>query len=286
MFLKLIGILLLGVSVIGGFILSGGNPIVLWHPPEAIIIIGGGLAAFIVSNTIESIKATGRAVARIFSTFTRGQDDTQKLLTLLYQLFEQRRRFGVAVLEEHIEAPGESSIFTESGVLQNERLTSFICDNLRLVTLGKVQAHELEGLLESEIDTMGDDLMRPSHTLQMVADALPGFGIVASVLGIVLTMGAMGGSAEVIGASIAKALVATFIGMTLSYGLVGPLAKAIEGNVREEIQLFSCVKSAILGMVSGRPSAIAVDAGRRVLFSEIRPSFEQMEGWLLENKTA
>ena len=284
MFLKLIGIVLLGTSVIGGFMLSGGNPVVLWHPPEAIIIVGGGLAAFIVSNTLESIKATGRALARVFSSFTRREEDTQKLLTLLYQLFELRRRSGVAVLEEHIETPRESSIFTESGVLENERLTSFICDNLRLVTLGKVQAHELEGLLDSEIDTMGDELMRPSHTLQMVADALPGFGIVASVLGIVLTMGSMGGSAEVIGASIAKALVATFIGMTLSYGLVGPLAKAIEGNVREEIQLYSCVRSAILGMVSGRPSAIAVDAGRRVLFSEIRPSFEQMEDWLLENK--
>lgn len=286
MLIRLIGITLLGLSVLGGFILSGGSLVLLWHPSEAIIIIGGGLSAFILSNTWKGILGTGRALRQAFSSASRSQADSQKLLTLLYQLFELRRRFGIAVLEEHIESPGESSVFTESGILENPRLTSFICDNLRLVTLGKVQAHELEGLLESEIETMEDDLMRPSYSLQMVADTLPGFGIVASVLGIVLTMGAMGGDAELIGSSIAKALVATVIGMTASYGIIGPLAKVIETNVQSEVQQFNCVKSAILGMVYGRPSAIAVDAGRRVLFSEVRPSFEQMEGWLLENRTA
>ncbi len=284
MILKLGGVALLGISVIGGFIMAGGNPIILWQPPEYIVIFGGALAAFLISNTVQGVQNTGKALVQVFSKGHYDQNYYQRLLTLLYQLFELRRKSGVAVLEEHIEKPGESSVFTESGVLENERLTSFICDNLRLVTLGKIQPHELEGLLDSELETLEEDLGRPAHSIQTVAEALPGFGIVAAVLGIVVTMGAMGGPVEMIGTSIAKALVGTFLGILFCYGLFGPVAQAMEHNVRDELLLFECVKTAIISQIAGRPSAIAVDAGRRVLYSEVRPSFDQMEGWLLENR--
>lgn len=284
MILKILGVVLLSVSVLGGFALAGGQPLILWQPPEFVVIFGGALAAFLISNSWHNVKMTGRAVRDIFLKKHYDQEYFQKLLTLLYQLFELRRRSGVSVLEEHIEKPGESSIFTESGILDNDRLTSFICDNLRLVALGKVQPHELDGLLESELDTMETDLMRPAHSVQATADALPGFGIVAAVLGIVITMGAMGGPVELIGMSIAKALVGTFLGILLCYGVASPLAHAIEHNVKEQVLLFDCVRTAIVAQVSGRPSAIAVDAGRRLLYSEVRPSFEQMEGWLVENR--
>ncbi|MGI9275593.1 MAG: flagellar motor stator protein MotA [Endozoicomonas sp.] len=283
---KFAGIILLAVSVIGGFQLAGGQPMVLWQPPEFIIIFGGAFAAFLISNSWHNVKQTGRAVARVFTGKHLSQAYYQRLLTLLYQLFELRRRSGVAVLEDHIEKPGESSLFIESGILENERLTSFICDNLRLIAMGKVQPHELDGLLESEVSTMEDDLLRPAHSFQSVAEALPGFGIVAAVLGIVVTMGVMGGPVEMIGVSIAKALVGTFLGILLCYGVAMPLAQAIEHNVKEQVLLFECVRTAIVAQVSGRPSAIAVDAGRRLLYSEVRPSFDQMEGWLLENRSA
>ena len=286
MILKFGGLILLVVSVLGGFVLAGGAPMILWQPPEFLIIFGGAFASFMISNSWVGVKQSGRAVVKVFRGKHLDQDYFQRLLTLLYQLFELRRRSGVVVLEDHIERPGESSIFTESGMLDNPRLVSFICDNLRLVALGKVQPHELEGLLESELETMGEDMLRPAHSIQSVADALPGFGIVAAVLGIIVTMGAMGGPVEVIGMSIAKALVGTFLGILLCYGFAAPLAHAIQHNVKEEILLFECVKTAIVAQVCGRPSAIAVDAGRRLLYAEVRPSFEQMEGWLLENRQA
>ena len=284
MFLKFGGVLLLAVSVMGGFVMAGGAPTVLWQPPEFVIIFGGAIAAFMISNSWTGVKQTSHAVVQVFRGKHLDQGYYQRLLTLLYQLFELRRRSGIAVLEEHIETPGESSVFTESGMLENPRLTSFICDNLRLVALGKIQAHELETLLDSELETMENDLLRPAHSIQAIADALPGFGIVAAVLGIIVTMGAMGGPVEVIGMSIAKALVGTFLGILLCYGFAAPLAQAIKHNVQEQVLMFECVKAAIIAQVCGRPSAIAVDSGRRLLYDEVRPSFEQLEGWLLENR--
>ncbi|MRI33912.1 flagellar motor stator protein MotA [Endozoicomonas sp. OPT23] len=286
MMLKLGGLALLVASVLGGFILAGGNPRVLWQPPEYVVIIGGAAAAFLISNSWHNVKMTGKAIAGIFKNSHLDQDYYQKLLTLLFQLFELRRRSGAAAMENHIEEPENSELFEQSGIINNPRLTSFICDNLRLVAMGKVQPHELDGLLESEINTMEDDLSRPAHSFQTLAEGLPGFGIVAAVLGIVITMGVMGGPVEMIGVSIAKALVGTLLGILLCYGLAAPIAQAIEHNVKEQVILFEVVRTAIVAQVSGRPSAIAVDAGRRLLYAEVRPSFDQMEEWLMESKSA
>ena len=286
MMLKLGGLGLLVASVLGGFLLAGGKPMVLWQPPEYVVIVGGALAAFLISNSWHNVKMTGKAIAGIFKNNHLDQDYYQKLLTLLFQLFEIRRRSGAAAMEDHIEKPDDSELFQQSGILSNSRLTSFICDNLRLVAMGKVQPHELDGLLESEIQTMEDDLSRPAHSFQTLAEGLPGFGIVAAVLGIVITMGVMGGPVEMIGVSIAKALVGTLLGILLCYGVAAPIAQAIEHDVKEQVILFEVVRTAIVAQVSGRPSAIAVDAGRRLLYSEVRPSFDQMEEWLMESKSA
>ena len=286
MVLKLLGLVLLVVSILGGFVMAGGQPLVLWQPPEIVVIVGGALAAFFISNSWHTIKATGREIGRVFMGKHISQQYYQNLLSLLYQLFELRRKSGVAVLEDHIERPGESALFIESGILKNERLTSFICDNLRLVSMGRVQPHELDGLLESEVKTLEKELLRPAHSFQSVSEALPGFGIVAAVLGIIVTMGVMGGPVEMIGYSIAKALVGTLLGILLCYGLAGPIAHAMEHNVEEQVMLFDCVRTALVAQVMGRPSAIAVDAGRRLLTSEVRPTFETMEGWLTDSKAA
>ncbi|CAM3723290.1 flagellar motor stator protein MotA [Parendozoicomonas haliclonae] len=282
--LKFFGLLILAASIFGGFVASDGQLLSLWQPGQIFIIIGGGIGAFVIANPWAVIVRTGRYLSRaITGKNSYPTEFYQKLLTLLFELFEVRRRVGSAALEEHIDHPDQSVLFIESGILEYERLTSFICDNLRLVTLGKVLPHELEGLLEQELATMNEDYLRPADAMQAVADSLPGFGIIAAVMGIILTMQSMDGPAYLLGMKVAGALVGSFLGILLCYGLLNPLAKSITHAIREETQLFECVRAALTALVYGRPSAIAVDAGRRMLFTEVRPSFDQLESWLLES---
>ncbi len=283
--LKVTGLAILILSVLGGFVLADGQLLSLWQPAQILIIAGGGLGAFLIANPWHVIRNTLQHLGKAISgTNHYPAEYYQNLLTLLFKLFEIRRQSGVAALEPHIENPEQSVLFIDSGILENKRLTSFICDNLRLVTLGKVLPHELEGLLDHELNTMSEDLQRPADALQRIADSLPGFGIVAAVLGIVLTMQSMDGPAYLLGMNVAAALVGTFLGILLCYGLISPLAHSVTHSVRDEIQLFECVKAALLARISGRPSAIAADAGRRILYSEIRPSFVQLENWLTESR--
>ena len=282
--LKLTGLIILAISVLGGFVIADGQLLSLWQPAQILIIIGGAFGAFMIANPWHVITSTIQHLLKA----VRGSnhypaDYYQNLLTLLFRLYEVRRKSGVAALEAHIDFPEESILFEEARILDNHRLTSFICDNMRLVTLGKVLPHELEGLLDHELATMNDDLQRPADALQHIADSLPGFGIVAAVLGIVLTMQSMDGPAYLLGMNVAAALVGSFLGILLCYGLLSPLAKSVTHSIRDEVQLFECIKASLLAQVSGRPSAIAADAGRRVLYSEIRPSFAQLEAWLLES---
>ncbi len=282
--LKFAGLAVLVLSVLGGFVFANGNLLALWQPAEILIIVGGALGSFLLSNPWSVVQSTGWHLRKCFSGKAYGQEHYQKLLTLLYKLFELRRKAGVAAMEQHVENPYSSDLFSVSGVLDDHRLTAFICDNLRLVSLGNITTHELDGLLDSELYALTEDIRRPAEALHKVADALPGFGIVAAVLGIVITMQTMGGPVELMGVSIAAALVGTFLGVLLGYGLVGPLGHAIEHSVKDQMLMFECAKEALLAHVSGRPSAIAVDAGRRVLFGENRPTFDQLEGWLLEGR--
>ncbi len=278
----IIGLVLVAASVAGGFVSAGGNLLALWQPPEYVIIVGCAVGAFLLGNSPSVIKATGGHTLRVITGKHSNPDHYQRLLTLLFQLFETGRKSGLASLEGHVENPDDSELFRESGILPNKRLTSFICDNMRLFGLGKVKPHELEGLLESEIHTLQEDMGRSAASLQRMADSFPGFGIIAAVLGIVITMEKMGGPAEMIGISIAAALVGTFLGIFLGYVLIGPLSQAVEHIIDDDIRAFECVKTALVAHASGRPAAIAIDSGRRVLFSEVRPSFEEMEAWLME----
>ena len=284
MLLLIVGLLLVFASIAGGFVSAGGKLLALWQPAEFVIILGCALGSFLLGNSKSVIKATGQYILRVVTGKHSGPDTYQNILTLLYQLFETGRRSGLAALEAHVENPDESDLFKGAGVLANKRLKNFICDNLRLLGLGKIQPHELEGLLESELHTLQEDLGRPALSLQRMADGFPGFGIIAAVLGIVITMQHMGGPVEIIGVSIAAALVGTFVGILLGYGVVGPLAQAVEHVIEDDVRAFECIKATLVAYASGRPSAIAVDAGRRVLFSEVRPSFEEMENWLTESQ--
>ena len=267
---------ILAFCVFGGYIISGGKMHALWHPPELLIIGGGTFAAYLIYTPAHVLKITKSYLKKSFSSGdSKGQ--CEKLLVLLYKLFEVRRSGGASEIEKHIENPEESELFKESELLSEPRLVDFICDNIRLVILGNISVHELEAILDSEIHAKEEDIGRAGTALQTAGDALPGFGIVAAVLGIVITMQKMGGPVELLGASIATALVGTFLGILLGYGIVGPIAGAVNNCIKDEVLMLECIKESIIAHVSGRPSSTAVDAGRRVIYEENKPSFNELE---------
>ena len=280
--LRLAGFLVLILSVFGGFTMANGKLMALWQPAEIVIIVGAAVGAFMVANpsSVQKLVATHLHYV-IVKQAGFEKDFFMELLQLEYQLFDLLRTKGAAGIEDHIENPENSEIFTAfPRIIAHKRLLHFITDNFRITGMTNITPHELEGLLEQEIHTLEADLKRPGDALQSIADACPGFGIVAAVMGIVITMQSMDGPIGEIGAHVAAALVGTFLGILLCYGIVGPLASAVSYTAQNECLAFDCVKSAMVSCQLGRPPILAVDAGRRVLYDELRPTFLELERWL------
>jgi len=199
------------------------------------------------------------------------------LLSLLYDIFDKSRKQGVMSIEADVDDPSASEIFTRyPAVMAVPPLIDYITDYLRIVSVGNMAAHELESLMDMEIETRLVELEEPSLAVGKVADGLPGFGIVAAVLGIVITMQSLGGPPELIGQHVAAALVGTFLGILLAYGFIGPYAAAIDGMVHSEIKAYECAKVSIVATMSGMAPQMAIEFGRKVLFFEVRPSFEEL----------
>ena len=181
-------------------------------------------------------------------------------------------------MEKHIEEPQSSAIFSRfPAISKDQHVLDFICDYLRLMVIGDMTSYELENLMDIELETHHHEQVAPSHALAKVADALPGFGIVAAVLGIVITMGALGGPPEELGLHVAAALVGTFLGILLAYGFISPTANAMENMANEEAKFYECMKVCILATINGMPPQIAVEFGRKTLYSDVRPSFYELE---------
>ncbi len=278
--LKLIGFLILFGGITGGFVAANGNLAALWQPAELAVIFFAAVGAFMVANP-KSVQQQVTSHLR-FGLKKRNEFDRSfymDLLKLVFQLLEVSRQS--ANLEEHIEEPENSSIFSEySRVVSHKKLLHYLTDNFRMTSLGNVSSHDLESIMEREVLTLRNDLKRSSHALQQTADACPGFGIIAAVLGIIITMQSIDGPVELIGMKVAAALTGTLFGILLCYGVLGPLASAIEHTTKNEVQAFECVKAILVASLSGRPPLMAVDIGRRVLLDEIRPSFFELEDWL------
>ena len=280
MLLRLAGFLVLFLSVFGGFALASGKLLALWQPAEVIIILGAAIGAFMVSNpaSVQKMTLTHLKYALIKNN-EFNKTFYSDLISLLFQLIDNRRRNGQAAIEDDIEDPENSELFQKfPRILNHERLLYFITDNFRITGLGTISHHALEGLMDHEIHTLSQDLERPGKALQNTADACPGFGIVAAVLGIVITMSAMGGPVEYIGMKVAAALVGTFLGILLCYGVFGPLASAVEHTEKSELLGFECVKAALVASQAGHTAIVSIDAGRRALYNELRPSFADIEG--------
>lgn len=275
---KIIGIIVILASVLGGYMLSGGKVAAIIQPFEVLIIAGAALGAFLQANPGSTFMVVLKKAPKMFSNrFTH--TFYLEVLGMLYEVLNKSRREGMMAIEADVEDPAASPIFSKyPAVLRDDRMTAYICDYLRIMSSGNMAPHELEGLFDMELGSLKEDLEHPSHAVTRVADALPGFGIVAAVLGIVITMALLGqGSQAEIGHHVAAALVGTFLGILAAYGFVGPLANALEHDAKEELNLYESIKACLVASASGMPPSLAVEFGRKVLLPAHRPSFSELE---------
>jgi chemotaxis protein MotA len=279
--LVIIGFIVVLVSVLGGYVLSHGSIAALWQPYELLIIFGAAVGAFVSANSIDIVKSAGRDAIGLFKGPRYRKQDYIDLLSLLYDIFTKMRKEGQLGMESHIEDPANSSLFSAyPRLIAEHHLIDFVTDCLRLIVGGSMDPHELEQLLDVELETHHHQALAPAIAVQKMADALPGFGIVAAVLGIVITMKSIDGDAAVIGEHIAGALVGTFLGILLSYGFIGPLSAAMEARVSTDGRAFECVKVGLLANLRGYNPMVSVEFARKSLQSTSRPSFQDLEAHL------
>jgi chemotaxis protein MotA len=280
--IAMIGSIIVLASVAIGFLMAGGNLLLLWHPSEIVVIIGAALGAFITSHPLKVVKASFNNAIGLFKPPAYTRDAYVDLLKLVFDLLVKARKEGLLAIESDIENPAKSELFSRyPSIVADHHMLEFITDCLRLMVGGNLDPNELESLLDYELETHHKETLEPAHAVQKVADALPGFGIVAAVLGIINTMSAIEGSSNAeIGMKVGAALTGTFLGILVAYGFVGPIAAAMEGRAHEEGKAFEVVKMALVACVRGYPPQVAVEFARMLLFADVRPTFADLEAHL------
>ena len=264
--------------MLGGFAASGGHISVIWQPYELIIIGGSALGTFIVANPLATIKDTGRGILEAIKGASPKKRDYLDVLGLLYVLMRELRGNSRNELEEQIDNPKESELFKRfPTVLADRDMTVFICDYVRLILVGNARTHEIEGLMDEEIETIKRDKLKAYQALTAVSDGLPALGIVAAVLGIIKAMGALDQSPELLGELIGAALVGTFAGIFMSYGIVGPLAHKIKVTREKRNRLYVIIKQSLLAFMNGAMPLIALEHGRKTISAYDRPSIDDVE---------
>lgn len=281
----ILGIVIVMGCVLGGFAVHGGELMALWQPSEIVIIGGAAAGAFVIANPFSVSKRALGSIAGLMKGSPYKKAHYQALFAVMYDLLSVARKEGMMGLERVIEEPAKSEIFAKRPlILKDHHVTEFIQDYLRLIISGDMDQHQLEALMDVEIETHHHDAGEPAGALSKVSDALPGFGIVAAVLGIVNTMGSLGGPPEEIGKKVAAALVGTFLGILIAYGFVGPMSTAMERMARDETQFYNTIKICILGFLQGHPPQVAIEFGRKATPGELRPSFKDLEAQLRGKK--
>lgn len=276
--LVILGYIVVMASVFGGFAMAGGHLAVLFQPLELLMIGGAALGALLVGNNNKSIKATMHALPSLFKGSRYTKALYMELMSLLFELLSKVRKEGLMSIEGDVEKPEESPIFSKyPGVLADHHIVEFMTDYLRLMVSGNMDAFQIENLMDNEIETHHHEGEVPAHVIAKLGDGLPAFGIVAAVMGVVHTMESVGIPPAELGILIAHALVGTFLGILLAYGFVGPLASLLEQKLHESSKMFQCVKVTLLASLNGYAPALAVEFGRKVLFSTERPTFSELE---------
>ena len=274
----IIGLVVVFGSIVGGFLMEKGNLLVLLQPAELIIIGGAALGTIFIANPLPTVIRMLKGIAGAFAGSRYTKKFYLETLTMLGEIFQTARKQGMSKLESDVDDPKASSLFSKyPKFLKDHHALDFVCDTLRVACTGGVGAYEIDQVMEIDIEAHHAEAHPPVAALQTVADALPGLGIVAAVLGVVITMGALGGPPEEIGHKVAAALVGTFLGILLCYGVFGPLSNKLTVANNEDATYYQCLRTGLAAFIKGAPPILAVEFARRSLPHEIRPSFKQAE---------
>lgn len=277
---KLIGFVIVVLSTIGGYTLGGGHlaPVLAAMPYEALTIGGCAIGAFLVANTGHTIKDTLKNLDCLIKEEAHDKESYLDLLSALYMIFKLARIKGWLAIESHIEEPEESELFKQFPEFHaHHRAILFLCDYLRIISLGKEDPHEIEALIDEEMESLTHEKMGPYNATQVMADGIPALGIVAAVLGVIKTMGSISEPPEILGKMIGGALVGTFFGVWLAYGFVGPTSGALGVKGESELVYFRCIKVALLAFLNGAAPQIAVEFARKTLPHHVQPGFIELE---------
>ena len=281
-----IGLVIAIGCILGGYSALGGHLAVLNQPFEFVIIGGSSLGIFIVANQMSTIKDCGKAIVEAVLDKVPKPRDFLDVLTVLHQVMRELRAKSRSEVEGHFDNPTESPIFSAfPTVLANKDLLTFICDYCRLIIIGNAKPHELEALMDEELETLAYDRFKPVHAINAVADGLPALGIVAAVLGIIHAMGALDQSPEELGGLIGAALVGTFAGIFLSYAIAAPVAQKIKIVRQKQLRQFSLVKQSLLAFMNGAMPQVAVEFGRKTIPSKERPTIDMVESEVSTQKS-
>jgi chemotaxis protein MotA len=274
----IVGWVVILVTVFGGFVMAGGHLAALMQPLEVLMIGGGAAGSFFVANDMKTVKATFAALPTVFKGSKLTKSLYMELLAMLFEILAKVRKEGLMSLEADIEEPEKSTLFAKyPAVASDHHLMEFLTDYLRLMVGGNMNALEIESLMDIEIETHHHEAEKPMQAVARVGDALPAFGIVAAVMGVVHTMESLHLPPGELGILIAHALVGTFLGILLAYGFVGPLATALEHKINDSTKMFQTIKVVLLASLNGYAPQVAVEFGRKVLYSTERPGFREME---------
>ncbi|WP_435641514.1 flagellar motor stator protein MotA [Micavibrio aeruginosavorus] len=283
--MKIFGIIFVFATVFGGYLWAGGHigPILAVLPYEGLIIIGAAIGAFLIANSMHVVKHTLKELNCLVKPEAHGKSDYMELLSMLYMTFKLARTKGWLALEQHIEHPHDSELFKQfPAFAANHHATTFFCDYLRIISLGNEDPHQIEALMDEEIETINHEAMHPAHAVQTMADGIPALGIVAAVLGVIKTMGSITEPPEVLGKMIGGALVGTFLGVFVAYGIVGPTAGALGTKAESKVMYYRCMKVAVIAFLNGAAPQVAVEFARKFLPHHIQPSFLELEEKLNE----
>ncbi|HVT13387.1 MAG TPA: flagellar motor stator protein MotA [Fimbriimonadaceae bacterium] len=274
----IVGILVVLGAVIGGFLMHHGQLAVLIQINEIIILGGAAFGSFLAANGMNNVKAAIKALTGLLKPDPYTKAAYNDLLKMMYQLFNVARKEGLLGLEKHIEEPEKSEIIKNFPTfLSNHHASAFLCDTMKVILTGAVGPHDLSEMMELDLEIAHQEAKTPAEAIQTVGDAMPGFGIVAAVLGVIITMGEIGGEAAMIGKSVAAALVGTFLGILMAYGIFLPIARAMDLRLKSEGQYLNCIRYALFSFARGESPITCVEFARRNIEPAVRPGFAEME---------
>jgi chemotaxis protein MotA len=277
----IIGIVIVIGAILGGYLMEHGNIRVLLQPAELIIIFGAAIGTVLIANPLHILKKIAGGIGGVFGSSKYTQARYLETLKIMYELFGRARREGMMALESDSDAPDKSPVFSKyPNFLKDHHALLFVCDSIRMAATGGIEPHDADMMLETDTDVHHHENTQPVAALSTMADSLPGLGIVAAVLGVVITMGALGGPPEEIGRKVAAALVGTFLGILLCYGFVGPIAGSMAKASDEEHEYYQVLRVMIVSFMKGIAPSLAVEFGRRAIPHRIRPAFQDAENYI------